>query len=241
MIEDGIPTTGMMQNNMLLGNGAYASVEDRIDTKIWSISEDAIRWIDGVPTGEGARICGTVEELPYSLYSMSGVGIDPEGGWLKTEAGEGLIYSMPAHFIGDIREALPGLYGGYIAGPVVDADGEGISHLFAGEFGHLYYTGTAPAPTIISFNLIPQFSSEGYISAPSNKYEKNGVTNQPYDTFTIESKNKAELRFTTPNLYSSYNETIYLFKRYVCNDTNLASWEDLRQKIRENVRHPHVR
>jgi len=40
-----------------------------------------------------------------------------------------------------------------------------------------------------------------YINCPANKY-----TNEVgYNTITIESVSKQEFKFTTPNLYTSYN------------------------------------
>ena len=45
--------------------GIYAEVEDRIESRIWSLAESAIEWTDGVPSGAGARIDGvlTAEEI----------------------------------------------------------------------------------------------------------------------------------------------------------------------------------
>jgi hypothetical protein len=60
LYEDGIPLGSMIENNMLLGNGAFANVEGNVESLIWSIPENSIAWTDGVPTGEGARIDGTL-------------------------------------------------------------------------------------------------------------------------------------------------------------------------------------
>jgi len=85
---------------------------------------------------------------------------------------------------------------GIIAGAIIEASGEGISSLSARSnvledsnenCGFFYYSGTAPSPTIISFELTPTFD-EGYINTPANSYKKNG--NKSYDTFTVESRNK---------------------------------------------------
>jgi hypothetical protein len=53
----------MIKNNMLLGNGSYAKVEDNTTSNIWSVTEESIEW-SGEPwasgseplNGEGARI-----------------------------------------------------------------------------------------------------------------------------------------------------------------------------------------
>ena len=240
LVEDGIPLGSMIHTNMLLGNGAYANVEDDERSCIWSIAEEEIEWIDGVPTGEGARIHGELSEPIYIDRSLTGMGTENGQWWIRTEDGEGLLFDKPIDFVADSRECLPGLYEGIVAGPIVDAEGNGISQLKPNNNGYFYYAGTAPSPTIISFILTPEIGSNFYVSSPSNKYVLNRKTGQPYDTFTIESKNKAELRFTTPNLYTSYNEAIHLFKTYVRTNSS-QTWEGLRDLMRENIKHAHVR
>lgn len=238
LVEDGIPLGSMIHTNMLLGNGAYANVEDDVRSRIWTPEDSAIQWIDGVPTGYGARIHGELSEELFVNRSLSGAGTE-NGHWLKTEDDNGLFFDKPLDFVADERECIPGTYEGIIAGPIVDGSGKGISVLGKNNTGYFYYSGTAPSPTIISFTLTPRITNY-YIAVPSNKYFLNSMTGEPYDTFTIESKNKAELRFTTPNLYTSYNEAIYLFKTYVVSGSS-KTWEGLRDLVREEVRHTHVR
>jgi len=36
LYEDGIPLGSMIENNMLLGNKAYANVENQIESLVWS-------------------------------------------------------------------------------------------------------------------------------------------------------------------------------------------------------------
>jgi len=51
----------MIQKDMLLGNGAFATVEGHTNQKVWSVANtDDIVWEDGVPEGEGARVHGSV-------------------------------------------------------------------------------------------------------------------------------------------------------------------------------------
>lgn len=197
LYEDGIPLGSMIQSNMLLGNRAFANVEDNTISKIWSIANDAdIIWTEGVPSGEGARIEANNAVYPYLM--------------------------------------------GVIAGAIINADGTGISSLGAGANGYFYYSGTAPAPTIISFTMTPPIpaNDNGYITAPTNAYAKKN--NKSYDTLTIESVTKSELDFTTPNLYTSFNKVLQIFTDEVKTNT-LNTWEDIRQLLREEVRHPHVR
>lgn len=62
LYEDGIPLGSMIENNMLLGNKAYANVENHTEMLIWSEPEEQIVVEDGVITsgGVGARIDGTI-------------------------------------------------------------------------------------------------------------------------------------------------------------------------------------
>jgi hypothetical protein len=91
----------MIDKNMLLGNGAYASVENQIISCVWSLDEEDENFSEGV----GAKI----------------------------DSGAGDI--------------------GIIAGAIVDATDNGISSLASGVNGYFFYAGTAPSPTIISFEL----------------------------------------------------------------------------------------
>lgn len=190
LYEDGIPMGSMIQKNMLLGNGAYASVEGQIISRIWKIYTET-----DPNTGEHIEV-------------GRGAVVEPDEG------------------------ADP--HTGIIAGPVIDASGNGISELIGGAKGLFYYSGTAPAPTIIRFTLTPELNSGNYIVTPYNS-KSSGTT---YNTITIESIHKQELKFTIPNLYTSYNKVIDIFNNYI-NTAN--TWETVRQVLRDDVRHPRVR
>jgi hypothetical protein len=185
---------------MLLGNGAYASVEGQTISRIWEVTPhdnitwDELEWVDGEPVGAGARVEANDAVAPY-LH-------------------------------------------GIIAGAIIDATGNGIASLPRHErsndknFGYFFYSGTAPSPTIISFTLTPTLAN-GYIKVPYNSH-----TDPKYNTLTIESVTKQELRFTTPNILTSYNKVIDIFNAKVMPD---YSWEDIRQSIRDEVRHKYIR
>ena len=219
LYEDGIPLGSMIQNNMLLGNGAYASVEDRPEQSIWEdtnapnkgANDEDIIWTDGVPGGKGARIDGILTQ-----------------DYIDNEA-----QKEPPNII----KSPPGTYIGIISGAIIDATGNGITSLSKHvgndrNVGYFYYSGTAPSPTIITFTLTPTLSG-GYIKVPYNSH-----TTKKYNTITIESTTTQELRFTTPNILTSYNKVIDIFKAKVKND---YSWEDIRASIRDEVRHKYVR
>ena len=140
-------------------------------------------------------------------------------------------------------------YVGIIAGAIIDATGNGITSLpkhndSDGDqvnVGLFYYSGTAPAPTEIRFTMTPSFNSNGYITSPFNTYAKDSNhSNVPYTSLIVESTQIQELRFTTPNLFTSYNEAINIFNTYMVNNST-KTWEDIRTMIRERVRHIRVR
>ena len=190
--EDGIPIGSMIQSDMLLGDGSFASVEERIETKIWDTSSSITRPNRENLAGGGACIMADETDQQYL---------------------------------------------GFISGALIDASGGGITHLYpidsnmSPAIGHFFYSGTAPSPTIISFSLQPEIDNQGYIISPYNSH-----TSVKYNTLTIESINKQELRFTTPNIFTSYNKAIEIF-----HTQNNMTDEDLRAKIRDNVRHSAVR
>lgn len=297
--EDGIPLGTMVQNNMLLGNGAYADVENNVEGLIWSLPEAEIEYPHGDPTGFGARIDGHIyiEDTPadinleevteppsndpwiytqlydengnpdgelaerpvitdekyylndddvlmrYGYAKLSRLTItDEEYNMLSTENDEELMFDKPSDFIPDEREYSYGHHVGIIAGAIVDITGDGITILYSKNdtdtghvnAGHFFYAGTAPSPTIITFTLEPTFDND-YISIPANSYTN---PEQPYNTFTITSKSEQSLQFTTPNLYTSFNRAIYLFKNRI---GGTYTWESIFDEIRDTIRHPAVR
>ena len=197
LYEDGIPLGSMIEDNMLLGNGAYANVGREDKACIWTISEEDENFV------------------PYGDPNFPGEGVGAR----------------------IVANNATGNYTAIIAGAMVDISGNGISSLTSAQEAYFYYAGTAPAPTIISFTLKPEFDGGNrYIVTPQNKYS--GGT--AYNTFTITSINEQELRFTTPNIFTSYNKVIKIFVDMI-NQSPAFSWEDIRKKIRDNVRHSVVR
>lgn len=247
LYEDGIPLGTMIHNDMLLGNGAYARVENTTESQIWSIPEASIVITEGVPSGEGARIDGNIAHEDYTHNSLE-LMTDENYNDLTTEQGTELRFNKDPSFIPTRDEFPSGRYYGKIAGAIVDAEGNGIEILYhkdSGErysAGYFYYAGNAPAPTKISFTLTPMIGNNYYIIVPHNKIgdQINNTTadESTYNSFIIESLNKQVLKFTTPNFYTSYNQAIYLFNHEI--DSTL-DWEGLYGYIRDRVRHPAVR
>ena len=130
------------------------------------------------------------------------------------------------------------VYKGMIAGALIDADGNGMEEIPTYDesnpntCAYFFYSGNAPAPTIISFTLTPKFDN-GYIVTPHNSR-----TNPKYNTLTIEGLEKQELQFTTPNILTSFNKAVEIFNTYV---NGQHTWEEIHAALRDNVRHQAVR
>lgn len=89
LYEDGIPLGSMIAKNMLLGNGAYAEVEDQVISKIWSLSENVENY---AILGEGARIEPN-ENPPGTLGVIAGAIVNADGNGIDTLSSE-----TPAYF-----------------------------------------------------------------------------------------------------------------------------------------------
>ena len=132
--------------------------------------------------------------------------------------------------------------GATIAGPHM-SENTGVTTLASGSTVHFYYAGTAPAYPTIEFTLTPVFDpATSYIRSPCNSYETSITVDDvtiPYNTITIESLGKQEFKFTTPNIYTAYNDVVKLFNS-LASRTGEA-WETIRGLIRDNIKHYAVR
>ena len=109
-----------------------------------------------------------------------------------------------------------------------------ISSLAKNTPAYFFYAGTAPAYTQLSFTLTPTIT-DYKITVPDNEYN---VSTNKYNTITIESETTQTFRFTTPNVYTSYNKAIKIFNDYVNSN---YTWEEIREQLRDNIRHPYAR
>lgn len=100
---------------------------------------------------------------------------------------------------------------------------------------YFYYAGTAPAYPILQFSLELSFNSDGYIDSPCNSFAPSDE-GENYNTFSIESQSAQTFKFTTSNIYTSFNTAIQIFN----NHTN-ADPKDLYTLIWDNVKHYAVR
>ena len=103
---------------------------------------------------------------------------------------------------------------------------------------YLYYCGTAPSAVKLTFSLqLEVDQSSKYIKTIFSKRLREGSNLPQYNTITFESVDKQELRLTTPNFLTSYNNVIYLIK----NIQPGTALETVRGTIRDEIRHPIIR
>ena len=214
-------------------NGQYESIFD---------SPDALKIIyeDGIPIGSMVKsdmLLGngqyvTIDEKTYNcIWDTS---LTPTIPNIDQLSGGG------AGISGEVNGVY---YTGSIAGAIISENGTinlatyndaNPSYPTAGYF---YYAGTAPAYTQLSFTLAPGRTNDGYINAPSNSYASE---NYPSSAIVVQSTERQELRITTPNIYTSFNRIINIFKQYI-DSNSTKSWDDIKLTIREDVKHSAVR
>lgn len=126
---------------------------------------------------------------------------------------------------------------GQIASPVMvstDSSSESVE-LAAGDPLYLYYSGTAPGPLKIKFELPITFNDKGYISCIANNYDL-ATNDKPYNTITLQGEQKQEFHLTVPNIFSSYNAVIYNLNTYTG-----KSGVELEELMRDCIHHAGVR
>ena len=185
--EDWFKTLGIAQENntadenSLMANKDYLKIilEDGVPTK------EMFQAVSPVITGNEVH---NVSEKPTAISTAGG-----------TKVGNAIAGGKKAN----TNE--------YIQGSRLFSVSIKLSKDGANSTAYLYYTGSAPAPTILSFDLIPEIQ-DGYICQPWNKIynkvaENSGQNSTPnnYNTITI---GKQEFRFTTPSLYTGYNQAM---------------------------------
>ena len=101
------------------------------------------------------------------------------------------------------------------------------------KYGYFYYAGTAPCYPVINFSLVPELGTNGYLIKPYNTIVSNNNLPKKYNTLTIESKEQQEFYFTTPSIYTGYNQAIHIFNT-VGEGTD---WPQLKKLLRESIKH----
>lgn len=124
-------------------------------------------------------------------------------------------------------------HGAVIAGITISTNKKNARTLAPWDVLYFYYAGTARAYPELSFTIKPHYNAEGYIDSINNAYTS---PDKKYNIITIESNNKSEFKFTTPGIFTAYNQAIHVFKNIDGQDI-----ETIRTNIRETVKHYVVR
>ena len=99
------------------------------------------------------------------------------------------------------------------------------------ELAYLYYAGTAPCKPIFQLMITPTINSRTHlVTFPNNSYS----ASTPYSIIRFTGINTYEFKFTTPSIFTGYNQAVSIFTNLVP-DNN--SWEDVRTLLRDGVKH----
>lgn len=97
--------------------------------------------------------------------------------------------------------------------------------------GYFFYGGNSPCKPILTFALTPTIGDDYYITSPRNSYGTEST--KKYNSIVIESTTKTEFKFTTPSIYTGYNQVIAILKNLGAG----VSWEEVRVALRDQVKH----
>ncbi len=219
VLEDGIPLSSMVKETIALGGSVYATVEAELRSRIATeVTEQEYNDVGG---DNNNSWYGKIEDpSTHDMHYYKGARIAAENASIEfaTAVTSGAFMSNS----GNIDYLNPVTYPN-------------------DNYIYFYYAGTAPSPMILEFDMFPLIDAETeLIKSPFNKYIT-GVDAQTHEQMTynsifMESINKEELRLTTPNIYTSYNQVINMF------DTQLEeSWVQIRKLIRDTVHHSIIR
>lgn len=190
--------------------------------------KDALKIIaeDGVPARDMLNASILIGDDLFSKTDYTLVGEVNEGGHGEDGSGTNTTY---AEINNENQVNNYGFIGPRIA--------EEASFVIAAnsKSNYLYYPGTAPAPIKLAFTLSPVIDSNDYIKVPKNSFVYN--SSEAYNVFYIEGTEIQEFRFTTPSIYTAYNQAIKIFKNMSSSD----AWADISTIIKEKVLHYHAR
>jgi len=104
---------------------------------------------------------------------------------------------------------------------------------------YLYYAGTAKAPTILHFELVPKFGPQNnlnYITFPKNTIgnEKLNSTEEPYNVITVGTQT---FKYTTPNILTSFNVAMQILTNFSVG----TSLIEIKRLLNEQIKSGYVR
>ena len=213
--------------------------------KLTAQDDDFLKVIveDGIPHIEMFRTPAILGDRTYAAVQgtdESGIDSAIVATW---KAGENNPpYAMVGEKLTSISEATDGAKAGNMVGKISKASGLTLYQestptvRFQEQF--LYYCGTAPAYTIMEFDLKPYIGNEirtmDYILFPKNTYPKN-YWDEPYHYISFipngDASAKYSFYFTISSIFMSYNQAIQIIKE----TKNTDDLINIKQKIRDTL------
>lgn len=211
-------------------NGISRSVYD---------NKDAMKIVleDNIPISGMIQQSMLLGDNKYANKS-SGAQIAPKRSYQREEWYNNDSFAENPYAIATVSNGI-WIKGAKLTGTII-SETEGILNFSSNTNQYFYYAGNAPSVPIIKFTLTPHLNSNGYIDIPANSYATDIHTSyyhKDYNTIFIESLNRKELNFTTPSVYTAYNQAIKIFKTMTSNQNDL----EIKEQIRDKVNHPAVR
>lgn len=188
----------------------FINVEFVMDDPYWYSIENIIT--DDTLTNNSDKVKMILEDgVPYK----KSIDVDSGGYFYNYIMGDGNVYSHPTQ-------------NGW---SVLQSFNMGISY---SNFSHmLFYAGTAPAHTTLSFSIRPIIDAEhnNLIKNPYNSIYKSVVSEAPlFNKISIGSK---DFKFTTPSIWTGYNQAIIIFNSFNTGDSYVEIKAALRDGIKE--------
>lgn len=210
--EDNVPFNSMVRTTMHFGEDKYAAVGTDVQ-----YSKIARKYADERPSDWDTL------KLQPGYFEL------PVGNQVEYWVGACIEASNSTSILGRIAGAT-------ILDESTSVTGAIPSNSYAYQ---LFYGGTAPSPTIVSFNIDITHDSNNYINCIANSNYK--VSSKDYSTITVESVHKKTFDFTLPNIMASWNKAYKLFNSISTSTSTGTNWKDLSETIRDQIRHPAVR
>lgn len=240
--EDHIPLGSTTNVSVFLGGNVFASIVYRLNSYI-------VEQITQAQYEEGAastdpEIAASYFDNGDSQYPISNEYYFPHA---PESVNDDLAYNK--YYKGAVIATLDNdgetyISGGRVGGTPASSMDDGISTigtnnegvtLYNSDTANLYYSGTAPSPLKIKFQLTPIFNGGQKITSPWNKATVGKV---PYNTIIFKATKEHHFNFSLPSFYSSYNQLIEIIDQFVVANT---AWLTIREYIRDLVKHPIVR
>lgn len=215
-LEDNIPIAGMIDASMLLGDNTFADADT---SKSAAIAEYDLKDDNITPFYTETQTTEVINGQTVNVISIL------EEEYIEENA-------RIAYVENEDTALEKYVYGARLSGAVM-SESSGIEEFAPDETQYFYYAGNAPSHPTIEFTLTPTFDGNGYINSPKNSYTEG----TPYNTITFESLTKKEFQFTTPSVYTGYNQVVKILH----NASDTDALVDIKKQIRNYVNHPAAR